>query len=38
LTYETGLQTFKDLFTKADYYDDLLIKNYGAIPRAEQDG
>lgn len=38
LTHETGLQTFKDLFSKADYYDDLLIKNYGALPRAEQDG
>jgi serine protease Do len=38
LTYETGLQTLKDLFTKADSYDDLLVKNYGAIPRAEQDG
>jgi serine protease Do len=38
LTYETGLQQFKDLFQKADYYDDYLIKNYGAIPRDEQDG
>jgi len=38
LTYETGLQTFKDLFQKADYYDDFLIKNYGAIPRAETEG
>lgn len=37
LTYETGLQNFKDLFSKADYYDDYLIKNYGAIPRAAQD-
>jgi serine protease Do len=38
LTYETGLQTFKDLFQRADYYDNFLIEKYGAIPRAEQDG
>jgi serine protease Do len=37
LTFETGLQTFKDLFQKADYYDNYLIDNYGAIPRSEQD-
>ena len=37
LTYETGLQNFKDLFSKADFYDDYLIKNFGAIPRASQD-
>jgi serine protease Do len=37
LTYETGLETFKNLFTKADYYDNLLIEKYGAIPRAKQE-
>lgn len=35
LTYETGLETFKNLFQKADYYDNLLIEKYGAIPRAK---
>jgi serine protease Do len=37
LTYETGLDTFKNLFEKADYYDNLLIKKYGAIPRVKQE-
>ncbi len=35
LTYETGLETFRNLFQKADYYDNLLIEKYGAIPRAQ---
>lgn len=35
LTYETGLETFKNLFLKADYYDNLLIEKYAAIPRAK---
>jgi serine protease Do len=38
LTFDTGLQTFKDLFQKADYYDNFLIEKYGAIPRSELDG
>jgi serine protease Do len=38
LSYEIGLKTFKDFFEKSDYYDDYLIKNFGAIPRADQDG
>ncbi len=35
LTYETGLETFKNLFQKADYYDTLLVEKYGAVPRVE---
>jgi serine protease Do len=38
LTYEAGLQTFKNLFKDADYFDTLLVEKYGAIPRAQQDG
>ena len=37
LTYETGLETFKNLFEKADYYDTLLVEKYGAIPRVKQE-
>jgi serine protease Do len=37
LTYETGLATFKNLFKDADYYDNLLVEQYGAIPRAPQE-
>ncbi|RPI17217.1 MAG: serine protease [Ignavibacteriae bacterium] len=37
LTYETGLATFKDLFRYADYYDNLLVEQYGAVPRAPQE-
>ncbi len=37
LTYETGLETFKNLFSKADYYDTLLVEKYGAIPREKQE-
>jgi len=33
LTYETGLQTMKELFENADKYDNILIEQYGAIPR-----
>jgi hypothetical protein len=32
------MQSYKDLFQKADYYDNLLIEKYGAIPRAQQEG
>jgi serine protease Do len=38
LTFESGMQSYKDLFQKADYYDNLLIEKYGAIPRAQQEG
>ncbi|MGH2575538.1 MAG: trypsin-like peptidase domain-containing protein [Ignavibacteria bacterium] len=37
LTYEAGLETFKNLFKKADYYDNLLIEKYGAIPRVSEE-
>lgn len=33
LTYESGLNAFKNLFKKADEYDNILIEKYGAIPR-----
>jgi serine protease Do len=33
LTHETGKEIFHNLFTKADYYDDFLINNFGALPR-----
>ncbi|HEY3251671.1 MAG TPA: trypsin-like peptidase domain-containing protein [Ignavibacteria bacterium] len=33
LTYETGLETLKTLFKKADEYDSLLIEQYGAQKR-----
>jgi serine protease Do len=35
LTYETGLEEIQALLKKADYYDNLLIENYGALPRVE---
>lgn len=37
LTYETGMETLKNLFQKADFYDNLLVEKYGAIPRARQE-
>ena len=33
LTYETGLETIKKLFTNADKYDNILIEKYGAQKR-----
>lgn len=33
LNIETGIEHFKNLFSKSDYYDTLLIDKYGAIPR-----
>jgi len=33
LNYDTGLEEFKTLFKKADYYDNYLIENFGALPR-----
>ena len=35
LTYESGLEEIKELLKKADYYDNYLIENYGALPRVE---
>lgn len=32
---ETGLRILKNLFEKANYYDDLLIQNFGALKRKE---
>jgi len=37
LTFETGKTIFKNLFKKADYYDDFLIQNYGCLPRAVEE-
>lgn len=34
LNYESGVEEFKNLFMKADFYDNLLIEKYGALPRA----
>lgn len=31
LNLETGMKMFHDLFEKADYYDNILVENYGAI-------
>ncbi|MCS7073104.1 MAG: trypsin-like peptidase domain-containing protein [Bacteroidia bacterium] len=36
LTVETGLAAFRNLAEKADYYDNILIEKYGAIPRQEE--
>jgi hypothetical protein len=33
LTYETGLETLKELFANADKYDGTLIDKYGAQHR-----
>jgi len=33
---ETGVETFRNLFTKADQYDDLLKKEYGCLNRLEE--
>jgi serine protease Do len=35
LTYETGLEEIQSLVKKADYYDNYLIENFGALPRVE---
>jgi serine protease Do len=35
LNYETGLKEIESLLKKADYYDNYLIDNYGALPRVE---
>lgn len=35
LTFETGLEAIQALVKKADYYDNYLIENFGALPRVE---
>lgn len=35
LTFDTGIEIFGNLFKKADYYDDYLIQNFGALPRID---
>jgi len=37
LQLETGVRIFNDLFKKADYYDNILIEQYGALPKAPQE-
>lgn len=37
LTFETGKEIFNNLFKKADYYDDFLIRNYGCLPRITEE-
>ena len=34
LTKESGLKRFRDLFERANYYDDYLIDTFGCLPRA----
>ncbi len=31
LNQETGIKLFRELFEKADYYDNILVENYGAV-------
>lgn len=37
LTFETGLESIKSLLKKADYYDNYLLENYGALPRIDDE-
>jgi len=37
LEYESGLKIFKNLFEKADFYDDYLINNFGASKGIEEE-
>ena len=37
LTYETGLEEINSLLKKADYYDNYLVENFGALPRIDDD-
>ncbi len=37
LVPETGVQLFRDLFKKADEYDNILIERYGALPKVVGD-
>lgn len=32
---DTGLEIFNNLFKKADYYDNILIEKYGALPKSK---
>lgn len=36
LTKEAGVETFRNLFQKADYYDDFLKQQYGCMNRLEE--
>ncbi|MBK6948068.1 MAG: hypothetical protein IPH16_08450 [Haliscomenobacter sp.] len=38
LNLETGLHLFKYLFEKADYYDNILVEQFGAIWKHEDNG
>ncbi|MBI5402716.1 MAG: trypsin-like peptidase domain-containing protein [Ignavibacteriae bacterium] len=37
LTFETGKVIYSNLFSKADYYDDFLIQNFGCLPRVTEE-
>ena len=37
LSVEAGLELFNKLFEKSDYYDNILIEKYGAIPHLKED-
>lgn len=37
LTPEGGYATFKELLEKSDYYDTILVEQFGALPRKEQE-
>ena len=34
---ETGIDIFRNLFQKANFYDDYLIDNYGCLPRIQEE-
>jgi serine protease Do len=36
MTKENGIEMFRDLFRKADYYDELLEKEYGCMELLEE--
>lgn len=37
LSVESGVKMFNNLFEKADYYDDILVNQFGACPRLSED-
>jgi serine protease Do len=37
LTLDAGIETFRNLFKKADYYDNYLVETFGALPRVEEE-
>ena len=37
LNEETGMELLKHLFERADYYDNILVEEYGAIWKEEED-